>query len=113
MSQDLRELNKKVIDLVTNAGSNVNALHDIEFAFYGNPENLINIKSEILAMGYIEITDQSDNIDDLIVSKKMPLDLDIISDEVLKMIDMAKEFGINYDGWSTYPVLDKAKHENN
>lgn len=109
---NFREINKKVIDLVINAGSNASMLHDIEFAFYGNPENLEVAKINLLNMGYFEITDQSDRIDDLIVHKKMQLDLDIISNEVMLMLDIAREHGINYDGWSTYPVLDKIEHEN-
>lgn len=104
MKQNLREQNKLIIDSLIKVGSNIEKLHGVEFAFYGNVIDLAKLKDYLLSIGFFEVINQSDNPEDLIVSKKMPIEIDLISNEELKMIDLAKEFCVNYDGWSTYPV---------
>lgn len=104
MKEDLRIQNKNIIDMVIGAGADTEKPHIIEFSFYGDISKLGEIKRNLLSLGYIEVLGQSENIDDLTVSRNLSLDIDLISNEELRMIDIAKEFGVSYDGWSTYPV---------
>jgi regulator of RNase E activity RraB len=100
---ELRKQNEEIINLLINkAGTNLSKKHIIEFSFYGEKENLENLKRYLLNLEFVQVLGQSD--DDLVVSKPMDLLLDDICLVELELIKLSHDFNVKYDGWSTYPV---------
>lgn len=96
------ENNKQIINALTQAGSMFEKEHLIEMAFFGNWEKMNLLKDKLTIDGYEQILGQTDQM--LVVSKWFKLNLEEMNNLTDKMEILAKEYGVGFDGWSTYPV---------
>ncbi len=97
-----RENNKQIIDALTQAGSKTDKEHPIELAFFGDWKKMNLLKDKLISDGYEQVLGQTDQM--LVVSKWLKLDLNEINNLTDKTEMLAKQFGVGFDGWSTYPV---------
>jgi hypothetical protein len=72
--------------------------YPIEFAFFGDRDQLDQLRTEMLASGYKEDTSQTDEM--LIVVRPLPFELDHIRSAKAKMLALAIKYGVAFDGWS-------------
>jgi regulator of RNase E activity RraB len=105
------EMNQKTIQALIEAGSNPLKAHPLEHHFYCfTPEALKELMSKGESLGY-RVANLGDNehegthywYGDLI--KETVLDIKVINKENSVMLELAGQFGSDYDGWGT-PVVD-------
>jgi hypothetical protein len=94
---------QQIIDGLIKYGSNPEKEHGIEFAFFGNLEDTNNLKNALLPQGYTWDTAQSTK-DMLIMIKFLKLYLPEIKSEISKMETLAREYNVEFDGWSAVIV---------
>lgn len=93
-----QDKDQEVINNLIKYGSNPEKEHSIEFAFFGDWLNMNKVKDILLAQGYIQDSSQTDKM--LVMTKFHKLHLDEIKAETKKMEDLAKQYNIEFDGWS-------------
>jgi regulator of RNase E activity RraB len=98
----VQDLDKEITNRLIEHGSDPEKEHAIEFAFFGDWSNMNKLKEVLLTQGYTQDSNQSDHM--LIMIKKYKLHLDKIKSELQKMETMAKEYDVEFDGWSTSPI---------
>ena len=96
------EENQKIIDFGIQRGDNPEKEHLIELAFLGNWNKMNLLKDKLLKEGYEQVLGQTDTM--LVMSKGFRLNLEEVNNLTDKMEALAKEYGVEFDGWSTYPV---------
>jgi regulator of RNase E activity RraB len=94
----------RVIQNLMEAGSDPEKEHTLEFVFQGEPEALEQITSILRTKGYEPMTEHDPEGGEIIMVKKMTLDLRAITAESLRLAQMAQEHGIEYDGWGAAVV---------
>ena len=99
MQEDLTD---KIINQLTETGTDLNQDHKIELAFFGNWSDLNKLKDKLLSKGYTQDTEQSEDM--LIMYKSFPLKSEVINVIKLEMMNLANEYNVMFDGWSTYPI---------
>ena len=87
-----------VINNLIKYGSNPEKEHSIEFAFFGDWSNMNKVKDILLTQGYTQDASQTDKM--LVITKFHKLHLDEIKAETKKMEDLAKQYNVEFDGWS-------------
>jgi hypothetical protein len=92
------DVTAQIIDRACAGGLKRGQSYPIEFAFFGDLNQLHQLRTEMLAAGYNEDTPQSDDM--LIVVRPLPFDLDHIRAAKAKMEALAKKYGVTFDGWS-------------
>lgn len=93
------DFDQSVIDQLVKAGSDFKREHVIEYAFYGEWDRMNKIGATLVPQGYAEDRKQSDKM--LVMTKPLKLTLISIKEEILKMEKLAREYGVEFDGWST------------
>lgn len=105
------EANTKTIKALIDAGSNPQKAHPLEHHFYCDSESCLNsLIAKGQSKGY-QVAHTGNNVHegrrywygDLI--KETVLNLKLINRENVVMLELADEFGANYDGWGT-PVIE-------
>ena len=99
MQEDLTD---KIINQLTEVGTDLSQDHKIELAFFGNWSDLNKLKDRLLSKGYTQDTEQSEDM--LIMYKSFPLKSEVINVIKLEMMNLAIEYNVMFDGWSTYPI---------
>ena len=99
MQEDLTD---KIINQLTEVGTDLSQDHKIELAFFGNWSDLNKLKDRLLSKGYTQDTEQSEDM--LIMYKSFPLKSEVINVLKLEMMHLAIEYNVMFDGWSTYPI---------
>ena len=98
-----KEASKFILeDMEKMEGPNFIKDHFIELAFYGDWNKMNTLKEVLIKDGYEQILGQTDQM--LIMGKWLKINFDIISILIDEMNSIAKEHGVEFDGWSSYPV---------
>jgi hypothetical protein len=94
-----RSNDQRVLKVLAQSGSNLSLEHQIDFTFTGPGSRLLGIQSRLQGEGYAATS--SPYAKDLVMSKTMVPDLDTIHQHSLKHVQLAREWGVTYDGWGT------------
>lgn len=97
-----QDKDQEVINGFITHGSNPEKDHIIEFAFLGDWSNINKLKDVLLSQGYRQDASQTDEM--LIMTKPHKLHLDEIKPETQKMEGLAKQYNVEFDGWSAVIV---------
>lgn len=96
------DFTNKIINQLTEVGTDITKDHKIDLAFFGNWSDLNKLRDFLLTKGYTQDTEQSDEM--LIMYNYFPLKSNIINVLKLEMENLANEYNVEFDGWSTYPM---------
>lgn len=97
-----QDKDQEVINGFIKHGSNPQKDRVIEFAFLGDWSNMNKLRDVLFSQGYQQDTTQTDKM--LIMTKPHKLHLDEIKPETLKMQELAKQYNVEFDGWSAVIV---------
>jgi regulator of RNase E activity RraB len=111
--QDLIEIHKEetreIIQALLEDGSDADSLYDIEHHLFAEDfEKLEKAAVEAFKMGFevIEAEETEDEDGNKLfcfdATQESTLDPVVIDEQVAKLIDLAENFDIIYDGWGTY-----------
>lgn len=92
----------RVIHSLTEAGTDPEKEHALEFVFQGDPAALDQVRCLLEARNYTSldgVVSKLEKSDEIILVKKMKLDLRAITSESLRLAQLAEEHGVRYDGW--------------
>ena len=92
------ELTAQIIEQACAAGIKRGKPYAIEFAFFGDQDQLQELRREMLAAGYSEDTSQTDQM--LIFVRPVAFDLAHIEAAKAEMQALAARYGVTFDGWS-------------
>jgi hypothetical protein len=96
-------LDRRVVDRLIKGGSNPNKEHSLEFVFRGDRSRLQTLRSALVHRGYVEIGSRTPP-DELVMAKRLPLDLGRIYSESVENRRHCEELGIEFDGWGAAVV---------
>jgi regulator of RNase E activity RraB len=96
---DWQQINSlKILRLLEENGSNLNKEHFIEHALIGDALKIKELKEKLIIEGYEIINHNEDWLE---VGKWSMPDLNEITSQSYFLMDIAKDNGVNYDGWQT------------
>ena len=93
--------NRRVIDALAEAGSDLDAEHPLEHHFIGPPEALAKVRAALEPDGFEPMGEIDDS---LTFRRPAMLDLEAISTMTWGLARLAEDCGASYDGWGT-PVI--------
>ncbi len=94
---------RRVVDGLIEHGSDPEKTHDLEFTFGGETDALTSTKPALEKRGYTQLSfDEAAN--SLVMVKTMTLDVNLIWEESMANLELAKTNTISYDGWGAVPV---------
>lgn len=94
---------QRVVDGLIQSGSNPNLEHALDFLFIGDQSRLQQLRQRLAARGYVD-SDESTPTDQLLMVKKLPLELNLIYTESLENNRLCKDLGVQFDGWGAAVV---------
>ena len=94
---------RRVVDGLIEAGSSPEKEHSLEFVFVGDQSKLQRLRHELGVRGYVDFGSPA-SPDQLVMVKKLPLDLGQIYSESLKNRRLSDETGVAFDGWGAAVV---------
>jgi hypothetical protein len=94
---------RRVVDNLIKSGSNPSQEHSLDFLFIGDQLRLMRLKQELIARGYVESKSPTPPRQ-LLVVKKLPLDLDLIYSQSIENHRLCNELGVQFDGWGAAVV---------
>jgi|SRR5579863_7842221 len=94
---------QRVVDNLIRSGSNPKREHSLDFLFLGEQARLQRLKQELDVRGYVD-SGSATQPDQLLMVKKLPLDLDLIFSESLENQRLCAEQGVQFDGWGAAVV---------
>ncbi|WP_395745688.1 DUF695 domain-containing protein [Prosthecobacter sp.] len=89
---------RRVVDSLVASGSDPEKPHSLEFVFRGTPGGLHQMQNALAARGY-SLLDSSAEESQMIMARRMSLDVGAIFKESLSHHEECKRLGIEYDGW--------------
>ncbi|MBN1486777.1 MAG: DUF695 domain-containing protein [Anaerolineae bacterium] len=92
---------REVIEQLIQAGSDPQAIHNLEHTFVGDPKILKRLKGELITNGFELVSDAGDT---LVMSKGSKLDLNQVFGLTSKLSGYCRHLGISYDGWGAMVV---------
>jgi hypothetical protein len=93
-----------VIRNLMQAGSNPEKEHALDFVLQGDPGKLAEVADILEARGYERSRRFDPSSGEIVMVKRMPLDLRTVLSASLDLYHMAGEKGIKYDGWGAAVV---------
>jgi regulator of RNase E activity RraB len=94
---------RRVVDNLIKSGSDPQKEHSLEFVFRGDKAQLKRLAQELTPRGYLEV-DSPESADQIVMAKKLSLDLQHVWSESLENQRLCEEFGVEYDGWGANVV---------
>ncbi len=95
---------RRVVDALIEAGSDPAREHALDFVFRGEPGSLQQLRKGLEARGYVPHPDENEDPEQLVMVKRLPLDLDQIFDESLANAELCEELDLEFDGWGAAVV---------
>lgn len=96
---DWQQINsQKILTLLEENGSDFSKEHFIEHAIIGDPLNIEELKKKLIIEGYTVINHNQDWLE---VGKWSVPDLDEITSQSYFLMEITKEYELDYDGWQT------------
>lgn len=98
----------EIIDELLNDGSDPDALYLIEHHISSTDfDTLEKVAIEAFKMGYEatdpeELNEDDQNIVTFDIISEIPLDAELINNQIAQIIELTHKFNVNYDGWGTY-----------
>jgi regulator of RNase E activity RraB len=89
----------RVIRTLIEAGSDPDKEHALDFVFQGEPTALRRIADDLRADGFRPTPSHDPNSGQIVMVKRMPLDLRAVTAESLRLAQLAEEQHVQYDGW--------------
>lgn len=96
-------MDRRVVDSLVKAGSDVSKPHSLEFVFRGEQKPLQEMQKELSARGYT-LLDFSPEESRLIMANSMTLDVGEIFRESVAHHGLCARLGVEYDGWGALTV---------
>jgi regulator of RNase E activity RraB len=100
---------EEVVDALLEDGSNEEAMHTIEHHFSSDDFKALEAAAVIAFNQGMDVTDaeefeteDGEKVLGFDVIIESPLEEDSILEDIVKMLALAKETNIEYDGWGTY-----------
>lgn len=90
---------RRVVDALTEAGSNPALEHSLDYVFRGPATSLLQMREALSARGYVLHPDENEDPEQLVMVIRMPLDLDRIFDESLANAELCESLDVEFDGW--------------
>ena len=89
---------RRVVDNLIKNGSDAEKIHELDFVFDGNKEQLEKLKQHLVSNGYINAK-FSKNGNQLEITKKMILDLNNVQEESRSNRFLCSKYGAEFNGW--------------
>jgi regulator of RNase E activity RraB len=90
---------RNVVQTLIKSGSNPEKVHSLEFVFLGGEGGLQKVVRTLTARGYQPLEQLDFASGQVVMTKKMKLDVNDIFEESLALSQLAEELGLQYDGW--------------
>lgn len=94
---------RRVVDGLIESGSDPAKEHSLEYAFTGQQADLKRLRDALVGRGYSD-QEPSTQSDQLVMVKKLTLDLSQIFAESLENKKLCDEMGVDFDGWGSCVV---------
>ncbi|MBK8093493.1 MAG: DUF695 domain-containing protein [Verrucomicrobiaceae bacterium] len=94
---------KRVVASLMESGSDPEKLHVIEYCFRGSEQPLRTLAQVLSGRGY-QMMELSSSEERLLMSKTMPLDMQLIGPESVYLMHQAESLGLEFDGWGALSV---------
>lgn len=96
-------MDRRVVDNLVKAGTDVSKPHSLEFVFCGEQMVLRKVQAALVSRGYT-LLDFSPEDSRLIMARSMALDVGEIFKESLAHHELCQNLGVKYDGWGALTV---------
>jgi len=90
---------RSVVDSLIENGSDPEKEHSLEFVFVGSPDGLSRVATALQDRGYDPVGKIDISSGQIVLARKLVLDLSLIVDESLSHHALAEEAEIEFDGW--------------
>lgn len=95
---------RSVVDSLIRNGSNPEKEHSLEYVFMGQPDGLKQVAHKLRKRGYVSVGDLDFSTGQIVLAKRLALDLSLIVDESLANYRLAEDAGIEFSGWGALVV---------
>jgi regulator of RNase E activity RraB len=95
---------RSVVDSLVRNGSDPEKEHSLEYVFMGAPDALKHVAQALRQRGYTEVGELDFSSGQIVLAKRLILDLPLIVDESLANYRLAEGAGIEFNGWGALVV---------
>lgn len=95
---------RNVVDSLVQSGSNPEKEHSLEYVFMGQPDGLKHVAHALRRRGYVSVGELDFSSGQIVLAKRLVLDLSMIVAESLANFRLAEDAGIEFNGWGALEV---------
>jgi regulator of RNase E activity RraB len=95
---------RSVVDSLVQSGSNPEKEHLLEYAFNGPVDGLLRVADSLEQRGYEAVGELDFASGEIVLAKRLVLDLALIVGESLENYKLAEDAGIEFNGWGAMVV---------
>ena len=99
IEDELFMADRSVVDSLVESGSDPNKEHSLEYVFMGEPGRLKHVMQTLLQRGYESVGQLDAASGQVVLAKRMALDLSSIVDESIANHQLAEDANIEFNGW--------------